>query len=129
MDKIEAAKIMDRMLDALAHLETELGVKIVGKGGSFNADSVLVKFEVARLNEDGKAQTPERTAFLTMSKLFGLDPKDLDREFTTPQGTYVITGLMPSRHKFPICAEGAKGRIIGKNFKFAEKTVKEALGK
>jgi hypothetical protein len=69
--------------------------------------------------------TEEIESFKTNAKLFGFEPDDLGKEFSFQGQSYTICGLKPKSRKYPVIAQSAGG----KNYKFACRSVLEALGR
>lgn len=54
---------------------------------------------------DGTALEPERLRFESLAEAFGLSPADYLRQFSTGRELFRITGIYPSRPKYPVLAE------------------------
>lgn len=124
MDKVVCRQLAARMNELLKPLAAEFNVQIRLGGGKYTEGSFSPKVEVAILNEDGQAETPDREAFRTYATMFGLDPSDLGKSFIAGGKTFVISGLKPNSYVRPILAT-----CNGKPFKFPAEAVAKALGK
>jgi hypothetical protein len=90
---------------------------------SYSADglSADMKIKANVIEVDGKTIDPNEESFKKYSSIFGLEDTDYGKEFKTFRGTYVLTGLVPNRPKFPVLA---KSKTDGKIYKFPEEVLK-----
>jgi len=77
------------------------------------------------LDSKGEAITEESDYFRQNAKLFGFEPADLGKEFTFQGQLYTICGFRPKSRKYPVIARSCNG----KDYKFACRSVLEALGR
>jgi hypothetical protein len=112
---------------SLEEIGAEYNVTLRTKGvARYDSKSFTVKVECFDLNEDGTERSPEREEFPRRATHFGLEPDDLDKTFSRKGELFKITGIKPTRPKYPVCAE----RVIdGKKFKFPAHYVKQLLGR
>lgn len=126
MDRTRAGELAEDIVAALQPLAAELGLQIRARGGRFTRTSAAIKLECAELS-DGVAQTQERDDFKAMCHAYGLKPEDLDAAFITDaEGEFRITGLAPSRRRYPVIAVRVPD---GKAFKFGAETVVRGLAR
>lgn len=125
MDKQSCKTLATRMAELLKPLEAEFGVKVKLGGGKYSAGSYAPKVEVAVIDENGQAETPERESFRLCAVSFDLLPTDLDTTFVAAGKTYRISGLKPASYVRPILATDVRG----KTFKFPADVVRNALGR
>ena len=119
--------------DALASVEAEFGVDIIWGSISYDPESNLRgKLTVKIKGTDGsplptitKVMTPAAMTFQAVAKRYGLDPNHLWAEITIRGKRYMIVGLNPRRHRYPI---SAKRLPDGRGFKFPVRDIKQALG-
>lgn len=116
----------EELQNALKGLAEKYGVSIKSAGATFARDggNVTYKVAVAVIGEGGVAETKERSAFIQLAVMYGLQPTDLGKTFVHVGETVEITGLAPKSRKFPIL--GKKG---GKTYKFPVEAVKAGLAK
>lgn len=125
LDKATVTYIRKRLKAAVKPLAEELGVVIDLGHCTFQASNCRFQLKVAVLDSKGKGITEEVNSFRSNAKLFGFEPSDLEREFVFQGQTYTICGFKPKSRKFPVIARSGNG----KDYKFACRTVLEALGR
>lgn len=123
MDRAEARRIATAIEKAVQPVALAYGLQIKVKGGRFSTTTYTAKVECSEL-QDGVAQTGQRVDFLAMCDAYGLESEHLDTAFQVRGETYRITGLAPSRRRYPVIAERMSD---GKAYKFAADTVVAAL--
>lgn len=123
MDRAIAKLISADIEAALQPVAETHGLQIKSKGGRFDDTTYTAKIECSEIS-NGVAQTPKRREFISMCDAFGLKPEQLDATFKVRGETYRITGLAPSRQRYPVIAERVSD---GKSYKMAADTVVEAL--
>jgi hypothetical protein len=99
------------------------GVDIkVGKGKYSNAATGTLSIEISTINADGTVETREAQDFRMLANLYGFEPDDLGRTFTSPSDgkTYTITGLRARAAKMPIIGVDQNGKA----FVFSERIAK-----
>jgi hypothetical protein len=122
MDRGTVRMLSEAMKEALKEVADEYGLALDYKGASYSSSNATFKFELATKGSKG-ANTREKEAFVKTAILFGLDAKDLGKEFTHEGWTYTISGLKPRSRRYPIvCTRGD-----GKSFKFPASIVQNAL--
>jgi len=124
-DRQSLHAIGERIKALLEPLHAEFGCTVEVNGGTFEATyykpRVTLTLEVAK----GVAGNLEALDFKRMARLFGLEPEDLGKTFTSHGHTYEICGLKYRSYKNPIIGK----RVDGKLFKFPAQTVLMALGR
>jgi hypothetical protein len=112
-----------RVIEALKEVEKELGITITDGSARYSETTLSLKLEM------GLGVGPENTAsaqmFKQLATRYGLQPEDFGRRFMSQTGElYEITGLKPTRPKYPISAtEVATGRA----FKFTADVVRNGI--
>jgi len=125
LDKPTVTYIRKRLKAALEPIAKELGVVIDLGSCAFRASNCRFQLKIAVRDCNGKAVTEETESFKHSAKLFGFEPADLGKEFTFHGQPYTICGLKAKSHKYPVIARSGNG----KDYKFACRTVLEALGR
>lgn len=124
-DRATCKTACDKVEAALKHLEAELGVAIQIRGGSFSADSYVLKIELATVGDGGVVMDREATDFKASARLFGLKPEHLGAEFECRGRRAKVIGLRPRAGKFPIIG---KWLDTGVEACFSADYVSRALG-
>ena len=125
LDKSTMQYIRKRLKATVEPLAKELGVVIDLGSCTFQTSNCRFQLKVAVLDCDGKAITEEADAFRRSAILFGFESADLGKEFTFQGQPYAICGFKPKSRKYPVIARSGNG----KDYKFACRTVLEALGR
>jgi hypothetical protein len=125
LDKPTVQYIRKRLEAALEPLAKELEVVIDLGGCTFQASNCRFQLKVAVLDPDAKVIMEEAESFRRSAKLFGFEPSDLGGEFMFQGQPYTICGFRPKSRKYPLIARAGNG----KDYKFACRTVLEALGR
>ena len=123
LNKPTVKYIRERLKTAVKPLAEELGVTIDLGNCTFNMSNCRFQLKLALLDSKGKPITEEVDSFRSNAKLFGFEPDDLGKKFTFQGQPYAICGLKPKSRKYPVIAQSDNG----KNYKFACRTVLEAL--
>ncbi len=117
----------DEMLKALQSIADKHGVTVAYDGGSYSNTHVTskIKWEVVTetVGTDGTSKAVPAD-FAANAPAYGLLPEHYGAIFTSGRTEYRITGIKPSRYKYPISAERVKD---GKGFKFPIEMVKGGL--
>ena len=79
-----------------------------------------IGFHVGIAMKDGTLYSPEKATFEVLADLYGLQPSDHGRTFTSHGDTFRITAINPNRPKYPISAERVAD---GRGFKFSAENV------
>jgi hypothetical protein len=110
--------------EALRAVAEKHGITLTLGNGSYDPDgtSGSLKLNLEGTAEDGKGAAEK--AWEVWAPLMHLDGVKLGDTFKASGRTFTITGVQPSRHKYPINATNENGR----GFKFTEQTVRSALG-
>lgn len=101
--------IAQAMLDALRPVEEQFGVRISRENGTYG-NGMSIRFQVARINADGVAQTRERIDFRKYAAQYGLEANMLDQEFDFSGDTFRISGLNTRASKRPIIVESLRSQ-------------------
>lgn len=125
LDKPTVTYIRKRLKTVLKPLTEELGVVIDLGHCTFQTSNCRFQLKVAVLDSNGKAITEEADSFRRSAKLFGFEPADLGKEFIFQGQPYAICGFKPKSRKYPVIARSGNG----KDYKFACRTILEALGR
>jgi hypothetical protein len=120
MNKATTERIRARAAALLEPLETEFGVKVAAKRGSYGTGHCALTFEFAEVT-DGITQTREAEAFKTLAGMYGLKADDLGRKFVYNGDTFKLVGISPQSRKYPLLAERCRD---GKGMKFTERIAK-----
>ncbi len=113
---------------ALAALQTwaeENGLEVEWVAGAtkFSADTIFLKLKIKVLEIDPNAELAE--AFRTHAHTVGLAPSDLGKVFEFRLVDYVLVGMRPSAHKYPIVAK--ENWVGGDLIKLPADAVRDAL--
>lgn len=125
LDKPTVTYIRKRLKATVEPLAKELGVVIDLGHCTFQASNCRFQLKVAVLDSKGTAITEEAESFTSNAKLFGFEPSDLGMKFVFQGKPYTICGFKPKSRKYPVIARSGNG----KDYKFACRTVLEALGR
>ena len=125
LDKPTVQYVRKRLQAALGPLAKELGVMVELGHCTFQTSNCRFQLKIAVLDSNGRPITEEADSFKRNAKLFGFEPTDLGKEFAFQGQTYTICGFRPKSHKYPLIARSGNG----KDYKFACRTVLEALGR
>lgn len=103
MNKQRAKEIQIAVERELEGLAARLGVAIKLKGGTFGPSHVLLRLEVAEISESGEVQSSEALTFTRYAALYGMRPEWLGQTYRAHGDVmYRVTGLVPSRRKYPV---------------------------
>ena len=122
-DKAICKAIHEKAVELLKPLEDEYGIKLQRKGGRFCAESYGFKIEWNIVNAEGESVKAESEWNIGCA-LLGLESKHFKETFTFKNRSYEIVGLNLNSVKFPINCK----RDDGKEFRFPERVIKNALG-
>jgi hypothetical protein len=125
IDRQTVRLLRQRMQAALDPLGVELKVKFVVGNASYTNDNVRFKVEALLVQPNGEVVDEAAASFKRLAHRFGLKPTDLGREFAMKGKQFVVTGLMPRSHRYPILARSTRD---GKVWKLSAADVLEALG-
>lgn len=119
------ALVSAAVLEALKELEDKFGVNFNVSGGQVGGSSGLIKLGV-KLRTAAGADSHDKTMWDAYCSLYGLAKEHFGQTFVSQGIAYKITGIAPSRPKFPVSAERVHD---GRGFKFPASTPKMALAK
>ena len=125
LNKPTVQYIRKRLQTVIEPLAKELGIVIDLGHCTFQASNCRFQLQVAVIDSDGKPMTEDADAFRRNAKLFGFESDDLGKEFVFQGQSYMICGFRPKSRKYPVIARAGNG----KDYKFACRTVLEALGR
>jgi hypothetical protein len=109
--------------EAMKDLETKYGFVIELGRITYTATSFTGKLEV---HEGESKDDVNEQEFKKYCYMFGLDEQDYDRRFTFQGKDYIVTGIRPSKRKYPICCQEVQS---GTTYGFTSECVRKALGK
>ncbi len=95
-------QINKELAEAAAIIAAKHGLKVNGKGGTFDSAVFIAKMEF--FHEDKKQDTEKQT-FQRMAPLYGLSPDWFGVEVAIYGDRYRIVGLKPKSPKYPILIE------------------------
>lgn len=104
----------------LEALGKRLGIKLSVGGGQYGADQLTIKV-VATPGDPAVADAAAKQKFATSCHYYGLKAEDFGAIFTSQGKRYKLTGVSPSRPKYPISGECLS---TGKTYKFTEATAR-----
>ncbi len=99
------------------------GVVLTLGNARYSDTNATMKLELSKKDASGMAITREAAAFLRDAAIYGLEPSDLGRTFTSNGRTFKITGSNPRSQKYPILAALPNE----KQYKFHDTVVKRGL--
>jgi len=111
-------RVQTQMLAACRKVAEAHGL-VVEDGGVQDMDlryAFSFNLRVGIPDADGSLFEPGKALFGAMAETYGLSPDDLGRTFTVRGEAFRITGLSPSRPKYPIDVERLPDR---RGFKFS----------
>lgn len=106
----------------LAELSKELGIEIKSGNGHYGNTTGDIKIEMAVIDQDGIAMTPERKAFLDHHTLYGLPKEALDAEIEMGGHKVRISGIKTNARKNNVLLSAVDGS--GRHMVAPESTVK-----
>jgi hypothetical protein len=116
-EREELKRFRERFDEVMKPLLEEFNVSIRLGGITFNPSYFKGSLMVSRNIEGAEVANPFAGAFVDCAPLHGLKKEALGKTFTTPSGTYKITGYKKSARKYPFIAEDVK---TGKSYKFTK---------
>jgi hypothetical protein len=114
MDRSKAKQVSGAIMEALATIESDLGVTFSRGNGKFDNNEFSMKVTATSNAVDGSSRDKDAVAFETHAMSFGLKPSDLGHTFTHGGEEFTVSGLKPRSSKYPILAKNR----MGKTFKF-----------
>ncbi len=124
IDRDVCDQILSVVLDEMKRTLKDYNIDIKRKRATYTKNNIQAKFEFSLISNKGEVLNKHVTDFPLYAHRYGLEPKDLGKEFKDKNETYKITGLNTSAHKYPICVTSM---FDGKKYKFPESIVKNAL--
>lgn len=119
INRATAREIGDALQAALQPVAEQFGLTVEIRGGTFDAQSFKPKIEF-------KTADADEQDFRTYADMYGLDPDDFGREFTSQGKRFKVSGLAHRSRVRPIlCTEISIDRV----YKFTVEGVKLALSK
>jgi hypothetical protein len=123
-DRSACRLLRDRIEEVLSEVAIPLGIHLEVGRISFYPENATVKLTASVIRK-GKVASREANNFTSHAKLFGLNPKWLNQEFTSFDGAkYVIVGCRPRSRKYPILAKSVTN---GRNYKFAPESIRRYM--
>ena len=103
MNRTKAKIVTKDINEALVSVGRKHNLVLTVDGGTtYSSDSISMRIKGYEPDDTGTIETDEMKEFKFLSKLYGLKPDDLGREFEYKGRQYKITGLKARRKKFPI---------------------------
>lgn len=112
--------------EAVTELEQKHGLRIKLGNITYDDFGFKGKIDVTSVGKDAvnDPEALEKIKFAQNCQAFpNISPDDYGREFENSHGTYVVVGLSPKAHKYPIIA---KDKSNGKKYKFPMKAFEMA---
>ena len=120
-DRQEVRILGEAIESALQKVGDQYGVHIIRGNGRFDPTNLTLKIEASIVGENGEVVTKEAKDFKKFATMYGLNPSDLNKTFTTWNGKqFEITGLSLRKSKNPILAKKVS---TGKTFIFPSEEV------
>ena len=123
IDKQTLTNFRKDFAEAVKDLEQKYGFVIELGRISYTATSFNGKLEVREGESKDDANEQD---FKRYCRMYGLEASDYDRRFTYGNDEYIVTGIRPSKRKYPICCLCVGN---GTTYGFTAECVKRALGK
>ncbi len=101
MDKVKAQRISEKIQAILKKELPDCEIKVLG--GKFTSVECTYKLQVTP-HVDGQVVSKDAEDFKRLATYYGLQPTDLGREIDYNGQKMKITGLRPSKRRFPIIA-------------------------
>jgi hypothetical protein len=121
IDKQTLENFREDFQDAMKALEQKYGFVIELGRITYTATSFTGKLEV---NEGESKDDVNEQDFYKYCSMYGLSKTDYDRRFDFQGKHYIITGIRPSKRKYPICCQCVED---GRTYGFTVEGVKRAL--
>ena len=126
MTKTEVQLLREKLNKHLASFGEEHNLKVFAGKTTYSDNNMTIKVECSKIADDGTVYSKEREEFIKYATLYGLQPEDLGKRFTSNNETFEITGLKSSYRKYPIIAKGVHN---GKSYKFTENSIQKKLAR
>ena len=123
IDKQVLENFREDFKKAMEDLEQKYGLVI--ELGSIRYSATSFEGKISCKEGESKDEVNEQE-FKRYCRMYGLDEDDYDRRFTFQGKQYIITGIRPSKRKYPICCQEV---TTGQTYGFTVSGVKQALGK
>lgn len=94
-------QISNEVIRELADLADRHGLRFSSEGGSLGAGDMLIKLRV-RAADMSDVEDAAKRMFALECRSVGLEAQDYGAVFSTYNGTYKLTGVKPSRPKYPL---------------------------
>jgi hypothetical protein len=120
IDRATIKLIADELEAAVQTVAEKHGIQITSGRQQYGHTRGTIKMELATINEDGEAQTPERTA---LDMLGALDGIKHGMTFTNRGRTFTVTGYNSRARKRPYICE----RDDGGSYVFPAESLKALL--
>lgn len=120
-NKAECGKLGKAVEAELVKVGKRFGIDIQFRGGTFSGSEFTFRVRATTLDTNGAVKDKKAENFKKLASLYGMNPNDLGRTFTSGYSKYEIVGLNPSAHKYPIIVRDVK---TNKRFKLSSDTVK-----
>lgn len=112
-DRTNLAAIRERLNMQFASVEEEFGIKFKLGTMRFGEKTLSAKLEayIVQTTETGNSIPGEQIEFNRLCALFGLEPNDFGKPFSSQGKIYTIYGLAPRSRKFPLLGKSTTGKI------------------
>lgn len=115
--------IRGRMDETMTAIAKEFGFEFKPKNCTYNEE--LIHYHADLFAPDPSGLGRAQILFERWCEDYGLQADDFGKQFTSQGEKFTITGLNPTRPKYPINAKRASD---GRGFKFPEEIIKRELG-
>jgi hypothetical protein len=124
IDKSKMVSLRVQIDEALKAVGAANDVSLKLANGKFSGDSTgNFKLEIVALGDDGVKTDVSAADYKRYAMLFDLKPEWFGQQFMSNGSMFRISGLKPSRHKYPVSGIRSDGR----SFKFGADTVKRGM--
>ena len=107
--KDKLREIRAKMAPILKELGGDFNVDLSLGNASFSQHNFTLQLKGSAISETGEIITKEADNFQRYAYMFGLAASDLGKTFKLNGCEYVITGLKPNAHKYPILCKASNG--------------------
>ena len=106
--KLDCQALREEINRALAPVATKNGIKLQLGNMSYSSTEIRMKLDAVLLGEGGE-NLNDKNNFETYARMYGLEPSDYGKKFTTSKGEYTISGINTKKRKYPIVAKNNAG--------------------
>lgn len=122
MDRNQAKRLSKAMEtdERVREFLAEHGVEVEHVTLSYGSENGQIRIEYKEIGAAGRLETD----FVRYAKIYGLDEKDLGREFVHQGTRYRVEGAAPKNKKYPIIGSRVED---GRRYKFPADAVRDSL--